>query len=146
MKIVNTTLKVLLYTTKNKNKINLTNHFSNVMTYSILLGGKSWFRIFKMIFCSIKINTTQFSNDLFVWLVKTKTSLNFLMNKFEQLMNFRNAKPVSGNVALYHQKWCPVITRTLFDQEVAEIEQAFLADSPHPPKKPFLGFCVMATV
>ena len=145
MKIVNTTLKVLLYTTKNKNKINLTNHFSNVMTYSILLGGKSWFRIFKT-FCSIKINTTQFSNDLFVWLVKTKTSLNFLMNKFEQLMNFRNAKSVSGNVALYHQKWCPVITRTLFDQEVAEIEQAFLADSPHPQKKPFLGFCVMATV
>ena len=42
---------------KSKNKINPTNHFSNVMTYSIWLHEKSWFRIFKMIFCSIKINT-----------------------------------------------------------------------------------------
>ena len=54
-----------------KTKTNLTNHFSNVMMYLILLDRKSWFRVFKMIFCSIKINTTQFSTDIFVWLLKT---------------------------------------------------------------------------
>ena len=96
MKIVNTTLKVLLYTTKNKNKINLTNHFSNVMTYSILLGGKSWFHIFKMIFCSIKINITQFSTDLFVWLVNRKTSIANELSKCE--IGFRQCRVVSSKM------------------------------------------------
>ena len=63
------------------------------------LGRKSRFRIFKMIFCSIKINTIQFSTDLFV-----------LGSKDKQVMNFRNVKLVSGSTAPYCPKWCPVIT------------------------------------
>lgn len=46
LKIVDTTSKLFLYTTKSMNKINVNNHFTNTVTYLISLWRKSWFYIF----------------------------------------------------------------------------------------------------
>ena len=67
-------MKVLLYTTKIKNKINLTSNVWNAMRYSVSRRWKSWFCIFKMTFCSVKICTINSSSNLFVWVVKTTYS------------------------------------------------------------------------
>ena len=50
-----------------------------------------------MLFCSIKISTSQVSTDLFVWLER-------------QTSNELSKCEIGFRPAPYYQKWCPIIT------------------------------------